>query len=150
MKVVHSIEETRSIIKEWRKAGLSVGLVPTMGYLHEGHKSLIDRAVKENDKVVVSVFVNPIQFGANEDLSVYPRDIEKDSVLCENAGASIIFNPTPEIMYADNFSTYVDAGEYGVKSEKGFYDYSDGRAKEATKERDEKFLKVYQALYGSK
>ena len=76
MKVVHSIEETRSIIKEWRKAGLSVGLVPTMGYLHEGHKSLIDKAVKENDKVVVSVFVNPIQFGANEDLSVYPRDIE--------------------------------------------------------------------------
>ncbi len=111
MKVVHNIEETRSIIKEWRKAGLTVGLVPTMGYLHEGHKSLIDRAVKENDKVVVSVFVNPIQFGVNEDLSVYPRDIEKDSVLCENAGASIIFNPTPEIMYADNFSTYVDAGD---------------------------------------
>lgn len=75
MKVVHTINETREIIKNWRKEGLTVGLVPTMGFLHEGHKSLITRAVKENDRVVVSVFVNPIQFGANEDLSVYPRDI---------------------------------------------------------------------------
>lgn len=111
MKVVHTINETREIIKNWRKEGLTVGLVPTMGFLHEGHKSLITRAVKENDKVVVSVFVNPIQFGANEDLSVYPRDIDKDFALCQDAGADFIFNPSPEEMYFDNFSTYVDAGD---------------------------------------
>lgn len=111
MKVVHTINETREIIKNWRKEGLTVGLVPTMGFLHEGHKSLITRAVKENDKVVVSVFVNPIQFGANEDLSVYPRDIDKDFALCQDAGADFIFNPSPEEMYFGNFSTYVDAGD---------------------------------------
>lgn len=111
MKVVHTINETREIIKNWRKEGLTVGLVPTMGFLHEGHKSLITRAVKENDRVVVSVFVNPIQFGANEDLSVYPRDIDKDFALCQDAGADFIFNPSPEEMYFDNFSTYVDAGD---------------------------------------
>ena len=110
MKVVHTINETREIVEQWRKEGLTVGLVPTMGFLHEGHKSLITRAVKENDRVVVSVFVNPIQFGANEDLSVYPRDIDKDFALCQEAGADFIFNPSPEEMYFDNFSTYVDAG----------------------------------------
>jgi len=79
-----------------------------MGYLHEGHKSLIDRAVAENDRVVVSDFVNPIQFGANEDLSTYPRDIEADKKLCEDAGADLIFHPAPEEMYAPDFSTYVE------------------------------------------
>jgi pantoate--beta-alanine ligase len=110
MKLVHTVSEARNIIKEWKKEGLTVGLVPTMGYLHDGHKSLIDRAVKENDRVVVSIFVNPIQFGQNEDLSVYPRDINRDSELCEKAGANLIFNPEPSEMYASNFSTYVDAG----------------------------------------
>ncbi len=111
MKVVHTINETREIIKNWKKEGLTVGLVPTMGFLHEGHKSLITRAAKENDRVVVSVFVNPIQFAANEDLSVYPRDMDKDFVLCQDAGADFIFNPSPEEMYFDDFSTYVDAGD---------------------------------------
>ena len=79
MKIVETIAEVRAQVKEWRAQGLSVGLVPTMGYLHEGHKSLIDRAVAENDKVVVSVFVNPMQFGVGEDLESYPRDMERDS-----------------------------------------------------------------------
>ncbi|MCX4320288.1 MAG: pantoate--beta-alanine ligase [Lachnospiraceae bacterium] len=108
MELTGSIEEVRKQVKAWRKEGLSVGLVPTMGYLHEGHKSLIDRAVKENDKVVVSDFVNPIQFGVNEDLSTYPRDIEADKKLCESAGADLIFHPAPEEMYALDFSTFVE------------------------------------------
>lgn len=108
MKIVHTVEEVRTQVKEWRKAGLSVGLVPTMGYLHEGHKSLIDRAVKENDKVVVSVFVNPMQFGPTEDLASYPRDLQRDAALCEDAGAALIFNPEPENMYSDDFSSFID------------------------------------------
>ena len=108
MEITGSIKEVRAQVKEWRKQGLTVGLVPTMGYLHEGHKSLIDRAVLENDKVVVSDFVNPIQFGVNEDLSTYPRDIEADKKLCEAAGAALIFHPEPEEMYAPDFSTYVE------------------------------------------
>lgn len=101
------VAEVRQQVKEWKKQGLTVGFVPTMGYLHEGHKSLIDRAVKENDRVVVSIFVNPIQFAPNEDLESYPRDIEKDTQLCSNAGADLIFNPTPEEMYPNDFSTSV-------------------------------------------
>ena len=87
MEITGSIREVRAQVKEWRRQGLTVGLVPTMGYLHEGHRSLIDRAVAENDRVVVSDFVNPIQFGVNEDLATYPRDIEADKRLCGEAGA---------------------------------------------------------------
>ena len=101
MKLVTSIDELRKEVKEWKKSGLTVGLVPTMGFLHEGHKSLIHRAVAENDKVVVSNFVNPSQFGPNEDYESYPRDQKKDFVLCENEGAAIMFAPTPEEMYCD-------------------------------------------------
>ena len=89
MQIVSTVEEVRKQVKKWREEGLSVGLVPTMGYLHEGHKSLIDKAVEQNDRVVVSVFVNPIQFGPNEDLATYPRDLERDAALCENAGANL-------------------------------------------------------------
>ncbi len=99
IKIVKTVAEVRELVKAQKRAGKSVGLVPTMGYLHEGHKSLIDRAVKENDFVVVSDFVNPTQFGPNEDFESYPRDIMKDAELCEMAGADVIFNPEPEEMY---------------------------------------------------
>lgn len=108
MKIVRTVDEVRTQVKEWRKEGLSVGLVPTMGYLHEGHKSLIDRAVQENDRAVVSVFVNPMQFGPAEDLASYPRDLQRDAALCEDAGAALIFHPAPENMYSDDFSSFID------------------------------------------
>lgn len=108
MKIVKTVNEVRSIVKAWRKDGLTVGLVPTMGYLHEGHASLIDASHKQNDKTVVSVFVNPMQFGPAEDLDSYPRDIEHDSKLVEAHGGDIIFNPEPEEMYHEGFSSLVD------------------------------------------
>ena len=108
MLIFDQIEMVRKQVGDWKKAGLSVGLVPTMGYLHEGHKSLIDAARKDNDRVVVSIFVNPMQFGPNEDLASYPRDLEKDAALCEAAGVDLIFHPQPEEMYAPGFCSYVD------------------------------------------
>ena len=108
MEIIRTIEELRSILKRWRKEGLSVGLVHTMRYLHEGHKSLIRKAVSENDRVVVSDFVNPTQFGVNEDLDSYPRDLERDAALCQEAGASLIFHPEPEEMYFADNCTFVD------------------------------------------
>lgn len=108
MKVVSTIKEVREIVKAWKAEGKSVGFVPTMGYLHEGHESLIKRAVAENDVAVVSIFVNPMQFGPTEDLASYPRDLEADSKLCEAAGAKLIFHPEPEEMYKDGFCSFVD------------------------------------------
>lgn len=101
MKVTTTISETREQIRSWKKEGLTIGLVPTMGYLHEGHASLIKKCREENDRVVVSVFVNPTQFGPNEDLEDYPRDFARDSALCESIGADLIFHPEPEEMYDD-------------------------------------------------
>lgn len=108
MKIVSTVEEVRKQIKEWKMQEQSVGFVPTMGYLHEGHKSLIDCARKENDRVVVSIFVNPMQFGPAEDLADYPRDLEHDAQICESAGADLIFHPEPEEMYAGDFCSFVD------------------------------------------
>ena len=108
MRIVESIKDVRATVKEWKAEGLKVGFVPTMGYLHEGHESLIRKATEENDRVVVSIFVNPIQFGPKEDLSTYPRDLERDSKVCERAGADIIFHPENEEMYFNDFSTFVD------------------------------------------
>ncbi len=108
MNVVKTIDEVRAQVKAWRAEGLTVGLVPTMGYLHEGHQSLIARSVAENDRTVVSDFVNPIQFGPTEDLATYPRDIERDAALCEATGADLIFHPEAEEMYAPDFCSYVD------------------------------------------
>jgi pantoate--beta-alanine ligase len=109
--LVKEIKELRTLIKGWKREGLSVGFVPTMGALHEGHESLIKRAVAENDKVVVSVFVNPTQFGPNEDYDAYPRDINKDLNLCMNAGAAVVFNPEPSEMYFENKSTSVSVSK---------------------------------------
>ena len=107
VQVVKTIAEVRAQVKAWKREGLTVGLVPTMGYLHEGHKSLIVRAAAENDRVVVSDFVNPTQFAPNEDFESYPRDIDADAALCTDAGADLIFNPEPEEMYTDAL-TFVD------------------------------------------
>ena len=104
----YTVKEVRDTVKEWKNQGLKVGFVPTMGYLHEGHGSLIEMAAKENDKVVVSVFVNPIQFGPTEDLESYPRDFEADCKLCESLGADLVFHPENEEMYFEDFCTFVD------------------------------------------
>ncbi len=111
MKVVHTINEVRQIVKEWKKEGKTVGFVPTMGFLHEGHKSLIMKSVSENDKTVVSDFVNPTQFGPNEDLARYPRDLKHDAELVESAGADLLFNPEPSEMYPSHFTTTVNTTE---------------------------------------
>ncbi len=108
MKIAATVEEIRSAVKAWKKEGLSVGFVPTMGYLHEGHQSLMQKAVSENDRVVVSIFVNPMQFGPSEDLESYPRDLEKDASLCEASGVDLIFHPEPKEMYHSDFSSFVD------------------------------------------
>lgn len=108
INIVHTVNEVRQQVNEWRKQGLTVGFVPTMGYLHEGHQSLIKKAVADNDRVVVSVFVNPMQFAPNEDLESYPRDLQADAKLCDETGANLIFNPEPAEMYADGFCSFVD------------------------------------------
>lgn len=108
MEIYNEIAKVRAKVQEWKRAGLTVGLVPTMGYLHEGHKSLMDAARKQNDRVVVSIFVNPMQFAPNEDFESYPRDLEKDAALCETAGVDLIFHPQAEEMYAQGFCSYVD------------------------------------------
>lgn len=108
MKIAYTVEDVKSQVRQWKKEGLTVGLVPTMGYLHEGHESLVKRAVAENDRVVVSVFLNPTQFAPNEDLASYPRDFEADTKLCEGAGAALVFHPEPSEMYAEDACTFVD------------------------------------------
>ena len=116
MKVEGTVKSVKDQVKEWKKEGLSIGFVPTMGYLHEGHASLIKAAREGNDRVVVSIFVNPMQFGPTEDLASYPRDLAKDSALCESLGVDMIFHPEPEEMYHENFSSYVDTPDFEVRN----------------------------------
>lgn len=111
MKIVKTIKEVREIVAVWRSQGFSVGLVPTMGYLHEGHQSLIRKSAEQNDRTVVSVFVNPIQFGPTEDLEAYPRDIQRDMTAVEAAGGHLIFHPEPEEMYPPHFTSFIDTTE---------------------------------------
>jgi len=106
--IAETKKEAREQVKEWHRKGLTVGLVPTMGALHEGHASLVDAAAKECDRVVASIFVNPTQFAANEDLDKYPRDFERDCRILEAHGCHMVFHPSVEEMYPEGFCTAVD------------------------------------------
>ncbi|KUO73115.1 MAG: pantoate--beta-alanine ligase [Clostridia bacterium BRH_c25] len=108
MRVARTVREIREIVTEERRAGKNVGFVPTMGYFHEGHLSLIKRAKSENEFVIVSIFVNPTQFGIGEDYEAYPRDLEKDSKLAESAGANVIFHPSVQEIYPQGYKTFVE------------------------------------------
>src|SRR5260221_5241828 len=104
MKVLRTAADVRA----WRDAAGTVGLVPTMGALHEGHAALVDRAARENDVVIASIFVNPTQFGPNEDFAAYPRDTQKDLQIASNEGVDAIFNPSVEEIYPAGFQTFVE------------------------------------------
>lgn len=108
MIIATTIAQVRAQVAAWKKEGLTVGLVPTMGYLHEGHASLVDEAVRQCDRVVASDFVNPTQFGPNEDLEAYPRDFDRDCALLEEHGCAMVFHPAVEEMYASGAATYVE------------------------------------------
>lgn len=108
MIIATTIAQVRAQVAAWKKEGLTVGLVPTMGYLHEGHASLVDEAVRRCDRVVASDFVNPTQFGPNEDLEAYPRDFDRDCALLEEHGCAMVFHPAVEEMYASGAATYVE------------------------------------------
>jgi len=108
MQTISEISKVKALVGEWRRSGYTIGFVPTMGYLHEGHKSLIQKSVDENDKTVVSIFVNPTQFAPSEDLDKYPQDVHADTDMCNNAGVDLIFLPSVKEMYpTGNYSTYV-------------------------------------------
>lgn len=108
MIIATTIAQVRAQVAAWKKEGLTVGLVPTMGYLHEGHASLVDEAVRQCDRVVASDFVNPTQFGPNEDLEAYPRDFDRDCALLEEHGCAMVFHPAVEEMYDPGAATYVE------------------------------------------
>ncbi|TDT68610.1 pantothenate synthetase [Hypnocyclicus thermotrophus] len=108
IKIIEKIDELRKILKEYRRNNQTIGFVPTMGYLHEGHASLIKRSSSENEITIVSIFVNPIQFGPNEDLDKYPRDLERDKKVAFENGADIIFHPKVNEMYPEKLYTFVN------------------------------------------
>ncbi|WP_064708433.1 pantoate--beta-alanine ligase [Rhizobium bangladeshense] len=117
MRVFSSIDELRHTLDALRRQGRTVGLVPTMGYLHAGHMKLVARARAENDIVVVSIFVNPLQFGPAEDLSKYPRDLERDAAMLKQAGVNFLFSPGVEDMYPRPMQTVVDLPDLGGELE---------------------------------
>ena len=108
MKIATTIAEVRAQVREWKQQGLTVGLVPTMGYLHEGHASLVKTSVQQCDRTVASVFLNPTQFGPGEDLEPYPRDFEHDCPLLTECGCDMVFHPEVSEMYPDGFATFVE------------------------------------------
>jgi pantoate--beta-alanine ligase len=108
MKIVETISRMSTLVKIAKKEGKTIGFVPTMGYLHEGHLSLARAAKKHTDVVVMSIFVNPLQFGPNEDLSKYPRDFKRDEEMARLAGVDILFYPSEKEMYPEGYSTYVE------------------------------------------
>lgn len=107
MIILRTIPELRAFVHDWKSQGLRIGLVPTMGYLHEGHLSLIDHIKPHCDRIIVSIFVNPTQFAPNEDLDRYPRDFERDEKLVEERGANAIFYPDAAEIYPEGFRTFV-------------------------------------------
>ena len=113
MLVIDTAENMQAWAQAQRAAGRRIGLVPTMGYLHDGHLSLIAEAKKRSDAVVVSIFVNPVQFGPNEDFAKYPRDEARDLALCREAGAAVVFLPSVAAMYAPDASVYVTEERLG-------------------------------------
>jgi len=114
MRIISSPQEMQTQALAWEKAGVKVGFVPTMGYLHEGHLSLIDLIREQSDQLIVSIFVNPTQFGVGEDLEKYPRDMERDLALCESRKVDLVFAPLIEDIYPPDASTFV--GEEKVSS----------------------------------
>jgi pantoate--beta-alanine ligase len=108
MKIIKSVKSIQRLSSNFKEQGKKIGLVPTMGFLHEGHLSLIDIAKKSNDIVVVSIFVNPTQFGPNEDYNGYPRDLTRDEKLLEEKGVDILFIPSLKDMYPNGYTTYVE------------------------------------------
>jgi len=108
MKTIRNISELKKVIRKWKISKRTIGFVPTMGALHEGHLSLVRKARKETDKVIVSIFVNPMQFSPHEDLKKYPRPFAKDKELCKQAGADIIFSPPPDGIYPEGFKTFIN------------------------------------------
>lgn len=113
MKVETSISSVRCLIRKYHQDGELIGLVPTMGYLHTGHRSLIEQARHQCDRVVVSIFVNPIQFGPKEDFSRYPRDLESDLQMCREAGVDLVFIPETGEMYPSPNNVYIDVRKLG-------------------------------------
>ena len=111
MKVVTSPAEMQSIAQEFRLQGLRIGLVPTMGWFHEGHLSLMRKAKEKSDRVITTLFVNPIQFGPNEDLDSYPHDLDRDCKLAQSCGVDILYAPDKEVMYPQGFSSNVHVSD---------------------------------------
>lgn len=115
MEIIKTLDELKAWSRKMREGGKTIGLVPTMGYLHEGHLSLARKSIGACDQTVVSIFVNPKQFGPNEDLDTYPRDLEADQRVLEQLGVNVLFFPTAEEMYPDGFQTYVHVEEITQK-----------------------------------